>query len=100
MAKGSQRTVTTSEMEEFQCYLLKFSKKKKKSFWLASRLPIVTFGTGTRILDTPTMNLFLTLLWIAEVIRLNYVNEHLGCSSANNVKINGLASSSKNDILY
>lgn len=30
MAKGSQRTVTTSEMEEFQCYLLKFSKKKKE----------------------------------------------------------------------
>ncbi|MGE9502637.1 hypothetical protein ACQP3D_30115, partial [Escherichia coli] len=46
------------------------------------------------------MSLLLTLLWTAELTNLNYINESLGCSSANNIKMTGLTSVFENVIFY
>lgn len=61
---------------------------------------VIWSGTPTGIPDTPSMGLFLTLLWMVELMKINYVNESVGCSSANDIKMTRLTSASENVIFY
>lgn len=61
---------------------------------------VICSRTPTGIPDTPSMGLFLTLLWMVELMKINYVNESVGCSSANDIKMTRLTSASENVIFY